>query len=98
MVTGSRMRQRSVTDSMVPIDAVAGEDLSRQGSTELDMLLRNIVPSLNISATSGDAAVVVRPINLRGLAPDHALVLVDGKRRHRGAVILWSRIGVSHGA
>ena len=98
VVTGSRLRQRSVTDSMVPIDAVAGEALSRQGSTELDMLLRNVVPSLNISATSGDAAVVVRPINLRGLAPDHALVLIDGKRRHRGAVILWSRIGVSHGA
>ncbi len=98
VVTGSRLRQRSVTDSMVPIDAVAGEDLSRQGSTELDMLLRNVVPSFNISATSGDAAVVVRPINLRGLAPDHTLVLIDGKRRHRGAVILWSRIGVSHGA
>jgi len=98
VVTGSRLRQRSVTDSMVPIDAVAGEDLSRQGSTELDMLLRNVVPSFNISATSGDAGVVVRPTNLRGLAPDHTLVLVDGKRRHRGAVILWSRIGVSHGA
>ena len=98
VVTGSRLRQRSVTDSMVPIDAVAGEDLSRQGSTELDMLLRNVVPSFNISATSGDAAVIVRPINLRGLAPDHTLVLIDGKRRHRGSVILWSRIGVSHGA
>ena len=98
VVTGSRLRQRSVTDSMVPIDAISSDDLSRQGSTELDMLLRNVVPSLNISATSGDAAVVVRPINLRGLAPDHTLVLIDGKRRHRGGVILWSRIGVSHGA
>ena len=98
VVTGSRLRQRSVTDSMVPIDAISSDDLSRQGSTELDMLLRNVVPSFNISATSGDAAVVVRPINLRGLAPDHTLVLIDGKRRHRGGVILWSRIGVSHGA
>ena len=98
VVTGSRVRQRSVTDSMVPIDAIPGEDLTRQGGTELDMLLRNVVPSFNISATSGDAAVVVRPVNLRGLAPDHALVLVNGRRRHRGAVILWSRIGVSHGA
>ena len=98
VVTGSRLRQRSVTDSMVPIDAIAGEALSRQGSTDLDMLLRTVVPSFNISAVSGDAGVVVRPVNLRGLAPDHALVLVNGKRRHRGAVILWSRIGVSHGA
>ena len=98
VVTGSRVRQRSVTDSMVPVDAIPGGDLGRQGVTELDMLLRNAVPSFNISATSGDAGVVVRPVNLRGLAPDHALVLVNGKRRHRGAVILWSRIGVSHGA
>ena len=98
VVTGSRLRQRSVTDSMVPVDAISGGDLVRQGSTELDMLLRNVVPSFNISATTGDAAVVVRPVNLRGLAPDHALVLINGKRRHRGAVILWSRIGVSHGA
>jgi len=98
VITGTRLRQRSVADSLVPIDVLSSEELTRQGSTELDMLLRNVVPSLNISATSGDAAVVVRPINLRGLAPDHALVLIDGKRRHRGAVILWSRIGVSHGA
>ena len=98
VVTGTRLRQRSVTDSLVPIDVLSSDELARQGSTELDMLLRNVVPSLNISATSGDAAVIVRPVNLRGLAPDHTLVLVNGKRRHRGAVILWSRIGVSHGA
>ena len=98
VVTGTRLRQRSVTDSLVPVDVLSSDELSRQGSTELDMLLRNVVPSFNISAVSGDAAVVVRPVNLRGLAPDHTLVLIDGKRRHRGAVILWSRIGVSHGA
>ncbi len=98
VVTGSRVRQRSLDDSMVPIDSIAAEELARQGSTELDMLLRNIVPSFNVSAVSGDAAVVVRPINLRGLAPDHTLVLINGKRRHRGAVILWPRIGVSQGA
>ena len=98
VVTGNRLRERSVSDSLVPIDAIAGEDLLRQGATDLDRLLRDAVPSFNISAVSGDAAVVVRPVNLRGLAPDHALVLINGKRRHRGAVILWSRIGVSHGA
>ena len=98
VVTGTRARQRSITESMVPVDVISAERVANQGETNLDALLRNVVPSLNISATSGDAAVVVRPTNLRGLAPDHTLVLVNGRRRHRGAVILWSRIGVSHGA
>ena len=98
VVTGSRARERSVTKSMVPIDVISAEHVAHQGETNLDQLLRNVVPSLNISAISGDAATIVRPTNLRGLAPDHTLVLVNGKRRHRGAVILWSRIGVSHGA
>ena len=98
VVTGTRARQRSITESMAPIDVISAEHVAHQGETNLDALLRNVVPSLNISATSGDAAVVVRPTNLRGLAPDHTLVLVNGRRRHRGAVILWSRIGVSHGA
>ncbi len=98
VVTGSRARQRSITESMAPVDVISAEQVAQQGETNLDALLRNVVPSLNISATSGDAAVVVRPTNLRGLAPDHTLVLVNGRRRHRGAVILWSRIGVSHGA
>ena len=98
VVTGTRARQRSITESMAPVDVISSEHVAHQGETNLDVLLRNVVPSLNISATSGDAAVVVRPTNLRGLAPDHTLVLVNGRRRHRGAVILWSRIGVSHGA
>ena len=46
----------------------------------------------------GDAARIIRPANLRGLAPDHTLVLVNGKRRHRGAVITWIGNGVSDGA
>ena len=83
---------------MAPIDLIPADLVARQGETNLDMLLRNVVPSFNISSITGDAALLVRPTNLRGLAPDHTLVLVNGRRRHRGAVILWSRIGVSHGA
>ena len=45
-----------------------------------------------------DAATTVRPANLRNLAPDHTLVLVNGKRRHRSAVITWLGNGVSDGA
>ena len=36
-----------------------------------------------------DGATVMRPPNIRNLAADHTLVMVNGKRRHRGAVIAW---------
>ena len=45
-----------------------------------------------------DAATIVRPVNLRNLPPDHLLVLVNGKRRHRGAMIAWLGNGLSDGA
>ena len=52
--------------------------------------LRTGVPSFNISIQPiSHAATIVRPANLRNLAPDHTLILVNGKRRHRAAVITW---------
>ena len=99
VVTGSRARPRSVAESAVPIDVVAGEDFVNQGGVDLPDLLRNVVPSYNVNLQPiSDAATFVRPANLRGLAPDHTLVLVNGKRRHRGAVISWWPTGVSDAA
>ena len=75
------------------------EEFANQGDTDLNNLLRNVVPSYNVNAQPiSDAATIVRPANLRGLAPDHTLVLVNGKRRHRAAVIYWIGNGVSDGA
>ncbi len=99
VVTGSRAQARSVTESAVPIDVVSSEEIVKQGGTDLADLLRNIVPSYNVNTQPiSDAGTVVRPPNLRSLAPDHALVLVNGKRRHRAAVIHWLGNGVADGA
>ena len=99
VVTGSRAQSRTVTESAVPIDVVSSEEFVKQGGTDLADLLRNIVPSYNVNTQPiSDAGTVVRPPNLRGLAPDHALVLVNGKRRHRAAVIHWLGNGVADGA
>ncbi|WP_330970463.1 TonB-dependent receptor plug domain-containing protein, partial [Lysobacter sp. A3-1-A15] len=38
------------------------------------------------------------PANLRGLPPDNTLVLVNGKRRHRAAVITFLGHGLSDGS
>ena len=99
VVVGSRARPRSVTESAVPIDAIPVEDFAAQGDTDVGDQLRTLVPSWNVSPTQvGDGARLIRPATLRGLAPDHTLVLVNGKRRHRGAVITWIGNGVADGA
>lgn len=99
IVTGVRGEARSVIDSTVPVDVLSSAEFQNQGDTDLSNLLRNVVPSYNVNSQPiSDAATVVRPANLRGLAPDHTLVLVNGKRRHRAAVIYWLGNGVADGA
>ncbi len=99
VVLGSRRAARSATDSAVPVDVISGDDFVNQGVTDLSTLLKNVVPSYNVGTQPiSDAATLVRPANLRGLAPDHTLVLVNGKRRHRAAVISWLGNGVADGA
>jgi iron complex outermembrane receptor protein len=99
VVTGTRARPRSIIESMVPIDVISSDDFVNQGDTDLSSQLRNLVPSFNVNAQPiSDAATVVRPANLRNLAPDHTLVLINGKRRHRAAVIYWLGNGVADGA
>ncbi len=99
VVIGSRARPRSVIDSAVPIDTIRGDEIGKQGTTDLQDMFRNLVPSYNVNTQPiSDAGTVVRPANLRGLAPDHTLVLVNGKRRHRASVIHWLGNGLADGA
>jgi iron complex outermembrane receptor protein len=99
VITGTRREARSVYDSAAPIDVIGGDDFRNQGGSDMTELIRNVVPSFNVNTQPiSDAATVIRPANLRGLAPDHTLVLVNGKRRHRASVIAWLGNGISDGA
>ena len=99
VVVGSRTRPRTVTESMVPVDVIPVNEIASQAETNIDFLLRAVVPSYNVNMQPiSDAATITRPANLRGLASDHTLVLLNGKRRHRGAVITWLGGGLSDGA
>ncbi|MYH29415.1 MAG: TonB-dependent receptor [Acidobacteria bacterium] len=101
VVVGSRRadQQRSVTESAVPIDVLSADVLSAQPTTDIVEVLRTLAPSFNVNTQPiSDAATVVRPTNLRNLAPDHFLLLVNGKRRHRGAVITWLGNGIADGS
>ncbi|MBT6558733.1 MAG: TonB-dependent receptor [Gammaproteobacteria bacterium] len=96
---GTRSKPRSVTQSIAPVDVISGDDFVNQGGIDTSNLLRNVVPSFNVNDQPiSDAATLVRPANLRGLAPDHTLVLVNGQRRHRAAVITWLGNGLSDGS
>ena len=99
VVIGTRAQPRSVMDSSVPIDVIDSESLTNQGSGDMNFMLRTLVPSFHVNMQPGrDTAALQNPINLRGLAPDQTLVLVNGKRRHRNATITWISDGRSDGA
>ena len=90
VVVGTRARPRSVTESTVPIDAINIQELGSQGVTDLGEQLRTLVPSFNVNIQPiSDASTIVRPMMLRNLAPDHILLLVNGRRRHRSSIIDW---------
>ncbi len=99
VVVGTRTEGRTVTASPVPVDVIPEVELVSQGNNDLTNRIRTVVPSYNVGTQPiSDAATLIRPANLRGLAPDHTLVLVNGKRRHRAAVIAWLGNGISDGS
>lgn len=88
VVTGTRTSTRTVVTSQAPIDIVSAETLQATGTTELATALSRVLPSLNFprpALTDGTSAI--RPAQLRGLAPDQVLVLVNGKRRHTSSLL-----------
>ncbi len=98
-VVGTRRPVRSTADTPAPIDLIGGEDFVDQGTTELPDLMRTLVPSYNVTRQPiNDESTFVRPANLRGLGPDQTLIFINGKRRHRAAVITNLGNGVSDGA
>jgi len=99
VTTGSRIKARSTTETPAAVDVITASELANQGDSDVSNLLRNSVPSYAVNDQPiSDAATLVRPANLRGMAPDHALLLVNGKRRHRAAVITWLGNGISNGS
>lgn len=88
IVTGTRRENRTATQSAIPIDVFTPEDFTRQGTSDTNSLFQALVPSFSVpqSAISSGSSFV-RPPNMRGLPPDQTLVLVNGKRRHRSALV-----------
>ena len=99
VTVGSRRQARSAAASPAPVDALGGEDFTDQATADLSDMLRILVPSYNVNTQPiSDGGTIVRPANLRGLSPDQTLVLLNGKRRHRAAVITFLGGGLADGA
>jgi len=87
-VIGSRLSVRTATETTAPVDIIGAEQLIATGINETARALQFLVPSFNFPTSSvTDGSDAVRPASLRGLSPDHTLVLVNGKRRHGSALI-----------
>ena len=88
IVTGSRRNDRTVSESTVPVDVINVADMSSTGQLEVSQILTTLIPSFNFPhAAISDGTDHSRPAILRGLAPDHTLVLINGKRRHSSALL-----------
>lgn len=87
-VLGARGQERTVLNAPVPIDVLPAAEIRSTGRTETAQMLQAVAPSVNFPRTTlGDATDNVRPATLRGLSPDQALVLVNGKRRHLSSIV-----------
>jgi iron complex outermembrane receptor protein len=85
---GTRGTARTVIDAPVPIDVLSAAEIKATGRTETAQMIQALAPSFNFPrATIGDGTDHVRPSTLRGLGPDQALVLINGKRRHTSALV-----------
>lgn len=88
VVTGTRVLGRTKLDTVSPVDVVSNQTLTRNGNTELSQALSTTLPSLNFPRpTLTDGTDSVRPVTLRGLAPDQVLVLLNSKRRQSSALV-----------
>ena len=99
VVVGSRARHSTAEELAVPVDVYTAQDIQEQGTTETSQVLAALAPSVNFPhQTVTDANDIVRPFTLRGLSPDHTLVLVNGWRRHQTALLNTFPLGSPAGS
>jgi iron complex outermembrane receptor protein len=82
IVTGTRSTGITAAESATPIKLVGAEAIEHIGQPNLNQVLTQLVPSFTAQAFGGDTANLTLSARLRGLSPNHTLVLVNGKRRH----------------
>jgi iron complex outermembrane receptor protein len=92
VITGNRIKPRTILDSPVPIDNIDVAELVKSGQPTLDRMLTFKVPSFNSQNQAiSDATAHYDPADLRGLGPSRTLVLINGKRKNQSAQVYLNR-------
>ncbi|MDH3431403.1 MAG: TonB-dependent receptor [Gammaproteobacteria bacterium] len=88
ITTGTRKEGLSPTETLSPIDVLAGAALANQATFDMTDGLTKVAPSINTQRFPiADGTAFIRPVSLRNLSPDQTLVLVNGTRRHRSPLV-----------
>ena len=88
IVTGTRERSRTQFDTLAPVDVLSADAVRSSVSGDLTDTIAQLLPSFNVQRLpAADGQAFVRPATLRGLSADQTLVLVNGKRYHRSALL-----------
>lgn len=87
IVTGTRTMGQQAADSATPIMLVSEEALEKVGQPNLNKALTQLVPSFTAQTQGTDMASFSLSARLRGVSPNHTLVMVNGKRRHGNSIL-----------
>ena len=87
IVTGTRSVGMQAADSAAPVTVLGEQALSSVGQPNLNQALTQLVPSFTAQTQGVDMSNFSLSARLRGLSPNHTLVMVNGKRRHGSAIL-----------
>jgi iron complex outermembrane recepter protein len=88
ITVGSRVTQRTITDTPLPVDVLSTKDLSSTGQITFDKALQYRVPAFNTVQTPvNDATSLLDPYEIRNMGPSRTLILINGKRKNASSLI-----------
>ncbi len=90
IVVGSRSGGRTKLSTPAPVDVISiKEIMGDMPQMDLAQMLAAVAPSFNaVRSQGGDLNSHVDPAQLRNMAPNQTLLLINGKRRHSAALLI----------
>ena len=88
-VIGSRVAGRTALESNVPVDVIQASELAQTPSFDMKDAMKAVSPSFDAERNQiSDGATYMRVTRLRGLNAGEVIVLLNGKRVHRNAILI----------